>query len=395
MARSTRLLTAALMLLVVFGIVAAGCGSSDDDTTAADTTAAETGGGEGASAGIEEAKEFVSENTDLEGLEWPEPPDEPYDPGSGKMGIVTCSTAGTGCIGMAKQVVKATEAAGWEPSEIADGKFTPSVQSGIVQRFVQEGMDGITIVSIDLSSIKSAVDAAEKAGIPMSCVSCTPSPGFEPTKPVPLASTPGKFGGELLGNFVVSQSEPGDTILQYVDKAFPIIIERAAAVKDAIETKCSECSYEEQQVATEELTKPGPPYFTSALASHPEGELDWAFLSSDTFNIPMVDTAVQQGRQVKMAGIDGEAAWMEEMAENPEIARGTVWQPFNYSSWAGVEQVIRVANGLDVWDSYSTMPAAIIDDQKEVDAALAVAPDYYSPPDFDYEAKFKELWSGK
>lgn len=399
MAKSKRLLIAAMALFAVIGIVAAGCGGGDDDSTS-DTTAAETssgeetgGGEEAASAGIEEAKEFVAEHSDLEGLTWPMPPDEPYDPGSGKMGIVTCSTAGTGCLGMAKQAVLATEAAGWEPSEIGDGKFTPSVQAGIVQKFVQEGVDGITIVSIDLASIKSAVDAAEKAGIPMSCVSCTPSPGFEPTDPVPLVSTPGDVGGEYLGNYVVANSKPGDTILQFRDKAFPIMIERGDTVKSVVEEKCPECNYEEQQIATEELTKPGPPFFTAALASNPE--LTWAFTASDTYNIPAVKTAVQQGREVKVAGIDGESAFMEEIQEDNGVAQATVWQPFNYSSWAAVEEVIRQKAGLEIWDGYSDMPAAIIDTPEEVEAALKAAPNYYSPPDFDYEKMMEELWSGK
>lgn len=395
MVRSTRLLTAALMLLVVIGIVAAGCGSSDDDSTAAETTAAETGGGEesSASAGKEEAEEFVAEHTNGEGLTFPEPPDEPYDPGSGKMGIVTCGTAGAGCLGMAKQAVIATEAAGWEPSEIGDGKFTPSVQAGIIQKFVQEGVDGITIVSIDLASVKSAVDAAEKAGIPMACVSCTPSPGFEPTAPVPLLSTPGNVGGEYLANYIVANSEPGDTILQFRDKAFPIMIERGDIVAGIIEEKCPECDYKEQQIATEELAKPGPPYFTAALAANPE--LNWAFVASDTYNIPAVKTAEQQGREVKVAGIDGEPAFIEEIAGGGGVATATVWQPFNYSAWASVEQVIRQTKGLETWDGYSTMPGFIIDDPKEVDLALEAAPNYYHPADFDYEALFEELWSGK
>lgn len=394
MARSTRLLTAAL-LLVVLGIVAAGCGSSGSGTSS-ESTAAESGGGEESSstAGKEEAEEFVAEHSSLKGLKFPEPPNEPYDAGSGRMGIVTCGTAGAGCLGMAKQAVAATEAAGWEPSEIGDGKFTPSVQAGIIQKFVQEGVDGITIVSIDLASVKSAVDAAEKAGIPMSCVSCTPSPGFEPTSPVPLLTVPGDVGGEYLGNYIVANSEPGAHILQFRDKAFPIMIERGDQVKKTIEEKCDECSYEEQQISTEELTKPGPPYFTAALAAHPEGELEWAFVASDTYNIPAVKTAVQQGRNVKIAGIDGEPAFFEEMQSSPEVAKASVWAPFNYSAWAAVDEVIRVKAGKEVWNGYD-MPTAFVDTPEEVEEVLAQAPNYYSPPDFDYEAMFKKLWSGK
>lgn len=407
MGKTTRLLFAFLSLFVVIGIVAAGCGSSSSSSSSETTTeeATEEGGGEteeaseeneggSASAGVEEAKKFVSEHSDLEDLKYPEPPQEPYDPGTGKLGIVTCSTAGTGCLGMAKQTVAAAEAAGWEPSEIGDGKFTPSVQAGIIQKYVQEGYDGIVIDSIDLASVKSAVQEAINAGIPLSCVMCTPDPGFEPNSPVPLASTDGTETGEYIGTYVVANSEPGERILQFRDKAFPIMIARGEAAKEVIEAKCQECTYEEQQIATEELTKPGPPYFTAALAAHPEGELGWAFAASDTYNIPAVKTAEQQGRNVKFVGSDGEPAFLEQMVANPEVAKATVWNPFNYAAWAGVDQVIRVAAGLKSWESYG-LPVGYINDAETAEAALKAAPNYYSPPAFNYEEMFKKLWSGK
>jgi ribose transport system substrate-binding protein len=412
MGKTTRTLFAFLSLFVVLGIVAAGCGggssssSSSTEPAAEETTEegnagteetgeegeeAETGGG---SAGVEEAKKFVSEHSDLEDLKYPEPPQEPYDPGKGKLGIVTCSTAGTGCLGMAKQTVAAAEAAGWEPSEIGDGKFTPSVQAGIIEKYVQEGYDGIVIDSIDLSSVKAAVANAEKAGIPMACVMCTPAGGFEPSGPVPLASTDGKETGEFIGNYVVANSEPGETILQFRDKAFPVMIERGDAVKATIEELCEECNYEEQQIATEELTKPGPPYFTAALSAHPEGELGWAFAASDTYNIPAVTTAEQQGRNVKFVGSDGEPVFLEDMIKNPEMAKATVWNPFNYAAWAAVDEVVRVAAGLETWEAYG-LPVGFIDEPAVAEEAIKVAPNYYSPPAFDYEGMFEKLWSGK
>jgi ABC-type sugar transport system substrate-binding protein len=402
MAKTTRLLFACVSLFVVLGIVATGCGgggsSSSSETTAEATEEAggETEGGESAvsSAGKEEAEKFVSEHSNLEDLKYPEPPQEPYDPGTGKLGIVTCSTAGTGCLGMAKQTVAAAEAAGWEPSEIGDGKFTPSVQAGIIEKYVQEGYDGIVIDSIDLASVKSAVAVAEKAGIPMACVMCTPDGGFEPTGTVPLASTDGKETGEFIGNYVVANSEPGERVLQFRDQAFPVMIERGNAVKETVESNCNECTYEEQQIATEELTKPGPPYFTAALAAHPEGELGWAFAASDTYNIPAVTTAEQQGRNVKFVGSDGEPVFLEDMLKNPETAKATVWNPFNYAAWSAVDEVVRVAAGLKTWDAYE-LPVAYIDEKSVAEAALKDAPNYYSPPAFDFEAMYKKLWSGK
>lgn len=404
MSRFARWSSAVALMLLVAGLVA-GCGGSGSssgsssappsestESSEAEGSETESPEAEGPDSGVAEAKKFVSEHSSLEGLEWPEPPSQPYDAGSGRLGIVICGSAGTGCVDMGEQVRAATKAAGWEPSELGDGKFTPSVQSGLVQKFVQEKVDGIVIVSIDLASIKSAVDAAEQAGIPMACVFCTPSPEFPGTGgPVALTATSGKLSGEYLGNYLVSESEGNQSFFQFVDNAFPSVIERAAAIKKVIEEKCSECTYEEEGIATEELAKPGPPFFTAMLSSHPE--VDWAFVSSDPYDIPMVKTAEQQGSEVKIATIDAEPGFLEEI-QNGEVAQAVVFSPFNYASWAGVDEVIRQKAGLKPWKA-DGLPAAIIHTEAAVEEALSAAPETYSPPDFDYEAMFAKLWSGK
>jgi hypothetical protein len=173
------------------------------------------------------------------------------------------------------------------------------------------------------------------------------------------------------------------------------MIERGDGAQSVIEAECDECNYEEQQISTEELTKPGPPFLNAALASHPEGDLGWAFAGADAYNVTGVKTIEQQGRDVKVVGSDAEPAFLEEMLTSPEIAKATVWSPFSYLAWAGVDEVVRVVAGKEVWNAYDEMPVAYIDTKEEAEAALAVAPEYYSPPDFDYEKMFEGLWSGK
>jgi ABC-type sugar transport system substrate-binding protein len=383
----------AALTLVLVGLVIAGCGSSNDDTTAAGgaTESTEEQPAGGGSDGIEEAKAFVAEHEDPANLEYPEPPKGAFDPGTGKVGIITCSTLGTGCLEMAKQAQKAAKAAGWEPSEIVDGKFTPAIQSAAIEKFVQEGVDGIILGAIDLGTIEGALGAAESADIPVVCVSCNPTGKFKGTGPVPMATVQGSEAGEYLGNFVVANSEPGEKIIQFTDKAFTILVERANGAREAIEEKCPDCDYEEVFVAAEELAKPGPPYFTAALASHPEGDLGWAFAPSDDFNAGGIQTIEQQGRKVKVAGGDGEPHVLELILKNPEIAPGTVLEPFPYESWSAMDNLARMKAGEKPWDA-SEMPPLIMHDPKLVEEAVDVAPEHWSPPSFDYEAMYEEIW---
>jgi len=390
----------ALSLLLV-GLVIAGCGSSGGSSTSAstggETTAEEVSEtNESSSGGSDEiaaAKEFVAEHDNAANLRYPEPPKKPYNPGTGKVGIMVCSTTGTGCLEMGKQAVRAAKAAGWEPSEIVDGEFNPAVQNAAIERFVQQGVDGIIIGATDLPSLETSLGAAEKAGIPVVCIACNEVSKYKGTGPVPIATVKGAVAGEYLGNLVVSKSEPGERIIQFTDKAFTILVERAKGAEKVIKEKCPSCEYELQYVAAEELSKPGPPYFSAALATHPEGDLGWAFAPSDDFNIAGVKTIEQQGRNVKVAGGDGEPGFLEEMLTSPEIAVGTIVEPFPYEAWSAMDNLARMKLGMKTWDT-SDMPPFIVATKAVAEEAAEAAPDHYIPPGFEFEKMFEEIWSG-
>lgn len=384
------------MALALGGLLAAcggGSSSTSSGSTSAETESSASEESSSASNGVAEAKQYVKEHSDLEGLDWPKPPNEPYNPGKGKMAIITCGLAGQGCLLLAEQVKRAVEAAGWEPGPLGDGEFSASVQSGLILKAVQEKVSGIVIDSIDLSQVKTAVEAAEKANIPMVCVSCGPTPGFPegPNAPVPIVPTGTSEGiGTAIGNYVVANSGGKASIVNFVDHAFSNVIERAEAMKAVIEERCPECSYKEIPFPTEDLTKPGPPTFDATLASEPETE--WVLAPSATFTIPMTTTAEEQGLSLKIAAIDPEPLFLEQIKKGT-VAQATVYTPYNYVGWVGVDEVIRQAAGLEPWPA-EEMPYALIT-KANVDQPLSVAPRYYSPPDFNYEAMFKKLWSGE
>lgn len=393
-----------MALLVALGALVAGCGSSGGSssgtTAAGGSTEAEAGGTEGEAAGgeaaaggngVAEAKKYVAEHSDLESLKYPEPPDEPYDPGHGKAAVIACGTAGAGCLAYSKAAVTALKAAGWEASEIQDGKFTPTVQAGLIQHDVQEGYEAIVMVAVNPASVEAGIAAAEKAHVPISCVSCVSVKGFPGFGGrVSMASSEEVETGESIGNVVVAGSGGKATVVQFVDHAYENIVVRAKAAKEVVEERCPECTYEEIGFATEELTEPGPPSFSAYIAAHPETE--WAMLPSDSYSIPMVKTAEQSGNPIKFSSSDAEGAYLTEMV-NGENAVSTVWQPIGYISWSGVDNALRQVAGLKPWNT-TEMPSALVD-QEMAPTLLKAQPNSYSPPAFDYEALYKKLWSGK
>lgn len=263
----------ALALLIGIVAVAAGCGSDDDSSGTTASTEASTGGTEeGGSSKKQEAEEFVAENSDMNDLDWPTPPDEPYDPGKGKLGIVMCGVA-SGCIEMGKEAVKAAKAAGWESTEPLDGQFTPSVQSGLVQQMVTEKVDAIFLVSIQPEAIAAAVNAATAAGIPVTCAYCQEGPEFKSFGgPVTMATTNGVKDGEFLGIYVAANAEGKARVdLAGDDPAFAILPERAEGVEKSLAEYCPECELNITKVSGAELAEPGPPAFSALLSSNPPG----------------------------------------------------------------------------------------------------------------------------
>ena len=186
----------ASLALIAFGAI--GCGDDDasSDAGSSDKAATTTDGSSGKDAAVEAAAKFQ----DTSSLEW-QKPTEAFDPGTGKVAVISCGNAGINCLQGSKDAQAAAKAMGWTPSPIFDGEFTPAKQAGYVQQAIQQKYDGIILVSIDANSIKAAVDAAAAAKIPIACVMCA-NPAFEGN--VHDVSTGGVAEGEAIGTWVAS-----------------------------------------------------------------------------------------------------------------------------------------------------------------------------------------------
>lgn len=384
-------------MLAVAAIVAAGCGSSKPSTASQSSeksasTSKASEGSSGGGSGVAKAKEAVAKLNE-KNVVWPKPSQTPFNPGHHKVAVVTCGLAGRGCKIMSEEAQAAIKAAGWTSTPTGDGKFSPTVQAGLVQHAVQEGVEGLVIISIDVGSIKSAVDAAIAKKIPISCVLCQSEPEFLQDNHVVDVTTSGAGTGEAAADYIVANSGGKGTIFATVDHAFPIVVTRAEATKKKINELCSACKWEEQEFATAELEKPGPPVFTAALASHPAGSLQWVETSSTTYSEPMIKTAVQQGRnELQFVGEEAEPEFLHDMVTT-KVAPAVVAIPNNYAAWSGVDEVIREVNKMPTWEA-KNLPIWILT-KSEVGPYIKALPNPYESPSFKFKEMYEKIWSGK
>ena len=374
---------AALVASLALAVFAAGCGDDEEEPTSAGGGNTQTQTEEG--GGKEEALAAVAQYQDTSALEWAQP-EEPFDPGTGRVAVISCGNAGINCLQGSKDAQAAAKAMGWEPSPIFDGEFAPTKQAGFVQQAVQEGYDAIILVSIDANSIKAAVDAAAAKDIPISCVMCV-NPDFEGK--VVDVSTGGVAEGEAIGTWAAANVEDGK-IIAFDDKSFPIVAERRSNALAKVNEYCPDCEVEEMDFPTTDLSKAGQPTFTAALNANPPGSLDIVMAPYDPAAIPFSKAAEQQGRDdFKMSGYDASPDYLELIKTGAGGAAATTAVPFPYSSWGAMDQVARIKAGKEPWES-NLLPSVLV----TADNADEFGKFGFLTPDFDFKAMFEEQWGG-
>lgn len=368
---------AAVLALMVF---VAACGDDESSSSGSSDAAAESQ----EASGKEQAQAAVEQFQQTSGVEFPQP-EESFDPGTGKVAVISCGNAGINCLKGSEDAQAAAKAMGWEPSPIFDGEFTPAKQAGFVQQAIQQNYDAIILVSIDANSIKAALDAAVAKDIPIACVMCV-NPDWEGK--VIDVSTGGVAEGEAIGSWVAANADPSKKIVGYDDKSFPIVAERRSNAIAKINEYCPDCQVEEADFPTTDLSKAGQPTFTGMLNANPSGTLTVVMPPYDPAAIPMAKAAEQQGRtDFKMTGYDASPDYLEMIKAGTGGAAATTAVPFPYCSWGAMDQVARVKAGKEPWES-NRLPSALV----TADNADQFGKFGFFTPDFDFQAKFKELW---
>jgi ribose transport system substrate-binding protein len=374
---------AALVASLALVVFVAGCGGDDSSDSAAGSGGSNTQADSGGS-GKAAADKAVAKFQDMSALKWQEPT-ESFDPGTGKVAVISCGNAGINCLQGSKDAQAAAKAMGWTPSPIFDGAFTPAKQAGFVQQAIQQKYDAIILVSIDANSIKAAVDAAAAKKIPIACVMCV-NPAFKGK--VADVSTGGVAEGEAIGSWAAANAAPDGKVLAFDDKSFPIVAERRANAIKKLTEYCPDCKVEKLDFPTSDLSKAGAPTFTAALNANPPGTLKVIMPPYDPAAIPFAKAAEQQGRtDFKMSGYDASPDYLTMIKAGTGGASATTAVPFPYCSWGAMDQVARQKAGKDAWES-NLMPSVLV----TADNADQFGKFGFLTPDFDFKSKFMKMW---
>ncbi|MEN2738656.1 substrate-binding domain-containing protein [Microbacterium sp. X-17] len=382
--RPGRLLTAkralaALSLAAAAMVALSACAAG----AAAAPTAGASGAANGANAQVvADAQARLEPYLDASKLDWPKP-SQPFAVGTGRVAIITCGVAGVACAVAADNAVEAATAAGWTPSPVFDGKFSPSVQAGYIEQAVQQGYDAIILMAIEPSSVQAAILDANRAGIPIACMNCK---GDLDGKVITIHSDSAAAGAAIADQAIVdSGGAVKGTVFQ--DPAYPANSAVNQAQLDQFKKYCPGCDVKGPiDTSTADITGPNPKIFTGALAANPPGSLPYVFAPYDPAALQFIKTLQSQGRtDVKVAGNDAVPQTLAGMAGCDCFLASTAG-PFSYEAWAAMDEVARAKAGVPTWDA-TTLPFVLV----TKDNIAKYSTDFVTP-EFDFKAMFKEQW---
>lgn len=112
-----------------------------------------------------EQQEILQSGYDGEALQEPTADGPPAERGK-QVWAVSCGEAYQACSLMSAAFAEAGEQLGWDVN-LVDGKADPSVATGLIRQAVAAGVDGIAVFSYDCPGVKSGLEAARAADVPV------------------------------------------------------------------------------------------------------------------------------------------------------------------------------------------------------------------------------------
>lgn len=168
--RIWRLPLLALLACAICAAVVAGCGSDSSSSSASETASSTTdGGGESASswASTPEGKEVNATVEELYEGSYDPPPKSGPPAQSGKtVWYISCGQEYEACVQQADAFKEAGSKLGWDVT-VHDAKAVQQAYGEIIKQAIAAKVDGIATLAGDCPNMKSALEEAKDAGIPV------------------------------------------------------------------------------------------------------------------------------------------------------------------------------------------------------------------------------------
>lgn len=364
-----------LSILAIGALVFTACSSDDPDEGASDQQAS------GDETWLVEAQASADEST-----EWPTTINaaalgdvEPAD--SMTLYFIGCDQSIPGCVAQVEGFEQAGEELGYDV-EVCDAKFDVAAFQNCMNIAVEASPDAIVNNARPQSDAPEAYEAAHAADIPV-------IGQFTSEKPDPATGNSAEVGyvceseGEMLGDYIVAESEGTAQVAMFADTVYRCNQQRADGVKKALD-KCPTCSIDIQQFSVGTAQTDLPPMIQATLQS--DQDLTWVVGSPGLAGTMAADAIRQASRedQISVGTFDGDEPEMA-LVRQDDIIKANVVSGVYENGWTVMDVILRLAAGQTIPDNISN-PTTILFTQEN-----APAEGTYEGAE-NFREQFAQLW---
>jgi ribose transport system substrate-binding protein len=399
---------AMLALVACCGFLgAAGCGSSSSSTssssgtaTAAAASATSTSGTSGSSSIVSQAQKNIQ--TYFADSSVPPPS---TGPAATKGKTVAVIDAGLSTPAGAQGAAAAKEAGkllGWKVN-VFDGQFTPSDYQEGIRQAVSSKVDGIIVYGVDCPVVKTALEQAKQAGIPVVNVDsqdCNEAPGggpqlftsWEEYPPLPGTTTPltpftlwGAFG-QAQADWLIAKTDGKAKVIFFDLPDFAVTAELAQGFEQRIK-QCSGCSIlDTVKIGVKDLGPSLQGIASQALLKNPDANaVEGAYSDPITLGIAAAVRASGRSDKLLVTGGNGLAPELDLVRENKGEDAGFATDIY-WDMYSTFDQMNRVfAHAAPAVTGYAL---TLYDKDHNLPASGGYV------PKVDYKAAFEKIWSG-
>jgi ribose transport system substrate-binding protein len=224
---------------------------------------------------------------------------------------------------------------------VNDANYDQNAQNQAIEQWILQGVDGVILAPCDFTGVKTALDALEKANIPVVTLNA-PLAGNINAAVISDTVEQGTISGELLEQALLASGKPmkGEVVYQTLPFLHPNAATRAKGFKDVF-TKYPD-------IKITELTGISPEdhytAFDGAIKAYPDMLGAWGLYSSAT--IGMLNAKKANGSNVLLSSVDNDKPILAGIY-NGDIVGTAAYSSIAPARWC-MSEIVNLLNGADI-----------------------------------------------
>jgi len=224
---------------------------------------------------------------------------------------------------------------------VNDANYDQNAQNQAIEQWILEGVDGVILAPCDFTGVKTALDALEKANIPVVTLNA-PLAGNVNAAVISDTVEQGTISGELLEQALLASGIPmtGEVVYQTLPFVHPNAATRAKGFIDVF-TKYPDIKITELTgISPEDHFKA----FDGALKANPDMLGAWGLYSSAT--VGMMNAQTSNGTKVPLSSVDNDKPILAGIY-NGEVLGTAAYSSIAPARWA-MSEMVNLLNGAPI-----------------------------------------------